>query len=161
MIFQTDADLRSSQHAQTETEPSRPSLITQSEAEAVPRSSRVPVNPSPLVPLFSSRHISSWGRFSRRRSFEPADRAPRPFLWQRAPWRTGTAPAQTHRTRSPSSRWPTAAAWRWTPLWAAFSHWSSLSGISFLWWQGKLIRCLQIRALQLSRQHVQGAGPIF
>lgn len=126
-----------------------------SQRQTVPHSSSQ-LTQSPLVPLFSPRHISSWGRFSRRRSFEPADRAPRPFLWRRAPWRTGTAPAQTRRTRSPSSRWPTAAAWRWTPLWAAFSHWSSLGGISFLWWQEKFIRRSEIRALRLSTDRMFG-----
>lgn len=85
----------------------------------------------------NTRLFSFWGRFSRRRSFAPAGRAPRPFLWQRVPWRTGTAPVQTHRTRSPSSRWPTAAAWRWTPSWAAFSRWSFSGGISSLRMKGE------------------------
>ena len=71
--------------------------------------SQVPVRGGQVLP--GARSSSLWGRSSRRRSSEPGGRARRPSPSRRGRGRTGTAPGQTRRTRSPSSRSPTAAVW--------------------------------------------------
>lgn len=73
----------SNQQAQTVTEPWCPRSGHQVGGRPPPAAPpRFQLIPPQCSPLRSWRpfHVSSWGRFSRRRSFGPAGRAPRPFL---------------------------------------------------------------------------------